>query len=80
MIQFLLNQRSITTDKPASTTLLDFIRYDENLRGTKIGCREGDRPTILRSRFADWADYRGIVNSGDADVDRTRRRRVERTV
>jgi xanthine dehydrogenase small subunit len=42
MIQFLLNQRLITTDKAASTTLLDFIRYDENLRGTKIGCREGD--------------------------------------
>lgn len=42
MIQFLLNQRLITTNKPASTTLLDFIRYDENLRGTKIGCREGD--------------------------------------
>lgn len=42
MIQFLLNQRLITTDTSASTTLLDFIRYDENLRGTKIGCREGD--------------------------------------
>jgi xanthine dehydrogenase small subunit len=42
MIQFLLNQQLTTTDKPASTTLLDFIRYDENLRGTKIGCREGD--------------------------------------
>jgi xanthine dehydrogenase small subunit len=42
MIEFLLNNRLIKTDKPASTTLLDFIRYDENLRGTKIGCREGD--------------------------------------
>lgn len=42
MIQFLLNQRLIITDKRGSTTLLDFIRYDENLRGTKIGCREGD--------------------------------------
>lgn len=42
MIQFLLNQRLITTDTSPSTTLLDFIRYDENLRGTKIGCREGD--------------------------------------
>ncbi len=42
MIQFLLNNRLIQTDKAASTTLLDFIRYDENLRGTKIGCREGD--------------------------------------
>ena len=42
MIEFILNNRLIQTDKLASTTLLDFIRYDENLRGTKIGCREGD--------------------------------------
>lgn len=42
MIQFILNNQLIKTDKAASTTLLDFIRYDENLRGTKIGCREGD--------------------------------------
>jgi xanthine dehydrogenase small subunit len=42
MIQFILNNRPIETNKPASTTLLDFVRYDENLRGTKIGCREGD--------------------------------------
>lgn len=42
MIQFILNNQPIKTDKPASTTLLDFVRYDENLRGTKIGCREGD--------------------------------------
>lgn len=42
MISFLLNNRKIQTNRSASTTLLDFIRYDENLRGTKIGCREGD--------------------------------------
>jgi len=42
MIQFILNNQLIKTDKPASTTLLDFVRYNENLRGTKIGCREGD--------------------------------------
>lgn len=42
MIQFLLNNRLIQTNKAPSTTLLDFVRYDENLRGTKIGCREGD--------------------------------------
>ena len=42
MIEFLLNNRKIQTDKAPSTTLLDFVRYDENLRGTKIGCREGD--------------------------------------
>jgi len=27
---------------PPSTTVLDFVRYEANLRGTKIGCREGD--------------------------------------
>ncbi|MBC7606050.1 MAG: FAD binding domain-containing protein [Burkholderiales bacterium] len=42
MIEFLLNNRLIQSDKAPSTTLLDFIRYDQNLRGTKIGCREGD--------------------------------------
>jgi xanthine dehydrogenase small subunit len=42
MIQFILNNRLVQTDKASSTTLLDFIRYDENLCGTKIGCREGD--------------------------------------
>ncbi len=42
MIQFILNNQLIKTDKQASTTLLDFVRYEENLRGTKIGCREGD--------------------------------------
>ena len=42
MIQFILTNQLIKTDKPASTTLLDFVRYEENLRGTKIGCREGD--------------------------------------
>jgi len=42
MIQFILNNQLIQTDKQASTTLLDFVRYEENLRGTKIGCREGD--------------------------------------
>ncbi len=42
MIQFLLNNRLVRTEVAPSTTLLDFIRYDENLRGTKIGCREGD--------------------------------------
>ena len=42
MIEFILNNRLIKTGKSASTTLLDFVRYDENLRGTKIGCREGD--------------------------------------
>lgn len=42
MIEFVLNDRFISTDAPAGGTLLDFVRYRENLKGTKIGCREGD--------------------------------------
>ncbi len=42
MIRFLLNDRIINTPLPPASTLLDFIRYETGLRGTKIGCREGD--------------------------------------
>jgi len=42
MIQFILNNQLITTDLPGGTILLDFIRQEEHLPGTKIGCREGD--------------------------------------
>jgi xanthine dehydrogenase small subunit len=42
MVQFILNDRDIQTDLPAGMTVLDFVRYRENLKGTKIGCREGD--------------------------------------
>ncbi|MCD6555718.1 MAG: FAD binding domain-containing protein [Bacteroidales bacterium] len=42
MIQFILNNKLIKTEKSASSVLLDFIRYDQNLKGTKSGCREGD--------------------------------------
>ncbi|MGQ0542575.1 MAG: 2Fe-2S iron-sulfur cluster-binding protein [Blastocatellia bacterium] len=42
MIEFILNNQNISTDLPAGTTVLDFVRYRQNLKGTKIGCREGD--------------------------------------
>ncbi len=42
MIQFILNQKEISTALPQAMLLLDFIRYQQNLTGTKIGCREGD--------------------------------------
>jgi xanthine dehydrogenase small subunit len=42
MIQFILNNQVITTESNPGMTLLDFIRYEKNLKGTKIGCREGD--------------------------------------
>ncbi len=42
MVRFLLNNQSVETNLPPATTLADFVRYEANLRGTKIGCREGD--------------------------------------
>ncbi|MCD4794267.1 MAG: FAD binding domain-containing protein [Bacteroidales bacterium] len=42
MIQFILNNKLVKTNKSASSILLDFIRYDQHLKGTKAGCREGD--------------------------------------
>ncbi len=41
-MQFILNDEDITTSQPPGTTVLDFVRYHKNLKGTKIGCREGD--------------------------------------
>src|SRR5580765_9097988 len=42
MIEFILNNQDISTDLAAGMTVLDFVRYRQNLKGTKIGCREGD--------------------------------------
>jgi len=42
MIEFILNDQNIATDEPPGMTVLDFVRYRKNLKGTKIGCREGD--------------------------------------
>lgn len=42
MITFILNNELVSTCKPSGSSLLDFIRYEAGLTGTKIGCREGD--------------------------------------
>ena len=42
MTKFILNDQDVSTDLPNGLTLLDFIRYEKNMMGTKIGCREGD--------------------------------------
>jgi len=42
MINFILNTESISTELPPGTLLLDFIRCESKLTGTKEGCREGD--------------------------------------
>lgn len=42
MIEFILNNKHIKTDENNGITLLDFLRENQQLKGTKIGCREGD--------------------------------------
>lgn len=42
MINFILNNKTIKTTAHSGMTLLDFVRYEQRLTGTKIGCREGD--------------------------------------
>jgi len=42
MIAFVLNNKLIKTHVNPGTPLVDFIRNQEHLTGTKIGCREGD--------------------------------------
>lgn len=42
MIEFILNNKLIQTTENSGVTLLDFIRDNQQLKGTKIGCREGD--------------------------------------
>jgi xanthine dehydrogenase small subunit len=42
LTKFILNNTEIETDLPNGITLVDFLRYEKNLKGTKIGCREGD--------------------------------------
>ena len=42
MIKFILNNQVVKTTANAGMTLLDFIREHKQLKGTKIGCREGD--------------------------------------
>ena len=42
MTTFILNDKTIRTDLNPGMTVLDFVRYHQHLKGTKIGCREGD--------------------------------------
>lgn len=42
MVSFILNDALVESTEPEGTVLLDTIRYNQHLPGTKVGCREGD--------------------------------------
>jgi len=65
MIQFILNNKTITTSEHSGMTLLDFVRYEQRLTGTKVGCREGDcgACTILIGELKnDTLEYQSITS------------------
>ncbi len=65
MIEFILNNQDISTDIPPGSTVLDFVRRHQNLKGTKIGCREGDcgACTILVGELAGGkVSYRSMTS------------------
>ena len=65
MIDFVLNDQDIHTSESPGMTVLDFVRYQKDLKGTKIGCREGDcgACTILVGELvADQVKYRSMTS------------------
>ncbi len=65
MIHFICNNESIETAAPKETVVLDFLRKEKKLTGTKEGCREGDcgACTILLGELIDGKLVYKTVNS-----------------
>jgi len=65
MINFILNDKTISVEVNPAKTLLDFIRDEAGLKGTKEGCREGDcgACTVLAGELIDGTVVYKTINS-----------------
>ena len=77
-LRFLLNDEAVTLGAVSSTmTLLDYLRLQQRLRGTKEGCAEGDcgACTVLVGRLkGDTLVYDCLLYTSPSPRDRTRSR------
>lgn len=80
-IKFILNGKNVTTEIPTNFTLLDFLRDEMKLTGTKCGCGEGEcgtctvlvdgRPVnscLMLAADADGKDILTIEGLGSVDA------------
>lgn len=65
MAEFLLNEQSITQGLSAGMVLLDFLRTEQKLTGTREACREGDCGAclVLSGQFINGIMHYQPVNS-----------------
>lgn len=65
MTRFILNDTLVESTAPEGTVMLDVVRYHHQLKGTKIGCREGDcgACTVLVGELkSDQVEYKSMTS------------------
>jgi xanthine dehydrogenase small subunit len=65
MITFILNDREVRLSAPSGTPLIEIIRRDQQLKGTKLACGEGECgacTVLVGSLDSDGVSYRSMTS------------------